>query len=42
MELEGLVSERTDSRCRGGRSADWIKMKNQKHPAMNRVKDSFS
>jgi bifunctional non-homologous end joining protein LigD len=42
MELEGLVSERTDSRYRGGRSADWIKMKNQKHPAMNRVKDSFS
>jgi bifunctional non-homologous end joining protein LigD len=42
MELEGLVSKRTDRRYRGGRSADWIKMKNRKHPAMNRVKDSFS
>jgi ATP-dependent DNA ligase len=42
MGLEGLVSKRADSRYRGGRSPDWIKVKNPKSPAMNRVKDSFS
>lgn len=39
--LEGLVSKRRDSRYRPGRSSDWIKVKNRKHPAMQRVKDSF-
>jgi len=27
---------------RAGRSSDWIKVKNQKHPAMSRVADSFA
>lgn len=40
--LEGLVSKRATSRYRGGRSRDWIKVKNRKHPAMHRVKESFS
>jgi ATP-dependent DNA ligase len=42
MGLEGLVSKRADRRYRAGRSNDWIKVKNPKHPAMARVKDSFS
>jgi bifunctional non-homologous end joining protein LigD len=40
--LEGLVSKRADRPYRAGRSKDWIKVKNRKHPAMERVKDSFS
>jgi len=40
--LEGLVSKRATSRYRGGRSRDWIKVKNRKHPAMTRVKEAFS
>ena len=36
MGLEGLVSKR-----RGGRSKDWVKVKNRSHPAMERVKESF-
>jgi ATP-dependent DNA ligase len=39
--LEGLVSKRADRPYRVGRSKDWIKVKNRKHPAMERVKDSF-
>lgn len=39
MGLEGLVSKRADSRYRGGRSPDWIKVKNPKSPAISRVKD---
>ena len=31
MGLEGLVSKR-----RGGRSKDWVKVKNRSHPAMER------
>jgi bifunctional non-homologous end joining protein LigD len=42
MGLEGLVSKRKDSRYRGGRSPDWIKVKNPHSPAMNRAKDAFS
>jgi ATP-dependent DNA ligase len=42
MGLEGLVSKRRDRPYRGGRSKDWIKVKNRSHPAMDRVKDSFS
>lgn len=41
MGLEGLLSKRADSRYRGGRSPDWIKVKNPKSPAMNRAKDAF-
>jgi bifunctional non-homologous end joining protein LigD len=40
--LEGLVSKRTDRHYRGGRSPDWVKMKNRAHPAMERVKESFA
>ncbi|MEH2501425.1 ATP-dependent DNA ligase [Bradyrhizobium sp. AZCC 1578] len=40
--LDGLVSKRKDSRYRAGRSPDWIKVKNRTHPALDRVKDSFS
>src|SRR3954447_20732783 len=36
--LEGLVSKRRDRPYRAGRSPDWVKMKNRKHPAMMRVK----
>jgi bifunctional non-homologous end joining protein LigD len=36
MGLEGLVSKRRDRPYRGGRSPDWIKVKNRKHPAMER------
>ena len=40
--LEGLVSKHNDRPYRGGRSPDWIKVKNRSHPAMERVKESFS
>ena len=40
--LEGLVSKRRDRPYRGGRSKDWIEMKNRSHPTMERVKDAFS
>jgi bifunctional non-homologous end joining protein LigD len=42
MGLEGMVPKRADSRYRGGRSPDWIKVKNPKSPAMNRGKDAFA
>jgi ATP-dependent DNA ligase len=42
MGLEGLVSKRRDRPYRAGRSPHWIKVKNQTHPAMSRVKDSFA
>jgi bifunctional non-homologous end joining protein LigD len=32
--LEGRVSKRSNRPYRGGRSKDWIKMKNPTHPAM--------
>lgn len=38
MGLEGLVSKRKDSRYRGDRSLDWVKVKNPKSPPMNRPK----
>jgi bifunctional non-homologous end joining protein LigD len=41
MGLEGLVSKRSDRPYRGGRSKDWIKIKNRKHPAMSRVMEAF-
>ena len=42
MGLEGMVSKRADRPYRAGRSKDWVKVKNRKHPAMHRVMDSFS
>ena len=41
MGLEGLVSKRRDRPYRAGRSPDWIKVKNRKHPAMARVMEAF-
>lgn len=41
MGLEGLVSKRLDRPYRAGRSPDWIKVKNRRHPAMSRVIDAF-
>jgi hypothetical protein len=35
--LEGLVSKRSDKPYRGGRSKDWIKVKNRQHHAFERV-----
>jgi len=40
--LEGLVSKRADRSYRGGRSKDWIKVKNRGHQAFDRVKESFA
>jgi bifunctional non-homologous end joining protein LigD len=40
--LEGLVSKRRDSTYRAGRSPNWIKVKNRKHAAMDRVRESFT
>jgi bifunctional non-homologous end joining protein LigD len=40
--LEGLVSKRRESTYRAGRSPHWIKVKNRSHPALERVKESFS
>jgi bifunctional non-homologous end joining protein LigD len=42
MGLEGLVSKRAGSRYRGGRSPDWVKIKNRQHPAMERVMEAMS
>ncbi len=42
MGLEGLVSKRADRPYRAGRSPDWVKVKNRKHPAMSRVKDALA
>jgi ATP-dependent DNA ligase len=41
MGLEGMVSKRADRPYRAGRSKDWIKVKNRKHPAFSRVQDRF-
>ena len=40
MGLEGLVSKRRDRPYRGGRSPDWIKVKNREHPAMYSVMEA--
>jgi bifunctional non-homologous end joining protein LigD len=37
MGLEELVSKRRDRPYQAGRLKDWIKIKNRKHPAMERV-----
>ena len=39
MGLEGSVSKRRDHLA--GRSKHWIKFKNRKHPAMNRVMEAL-
>src|SRR6478672_1562313 len=41
LGLEGLVSKHRERVYRGGRSPDWIKVKNRKHPAFGRVLDQF-
>ena len=41
MGLEGMVSKRADRPYRAGRSKDWVKAKNRKHPASSRVQDRF-
>ena len=41
MGLEGLLSKRRDRPYQAGRAKHWIKVKNRKHPAMERVMDSF-
>jgi bifunctional non-homologous end joining protein LigD len=40
--LEGLVSKRRDRPYRGGGQKHWIKVKNRKHPAMERVATRFA
>jgi ATP-dependent DNA ligase len=42
MGLEGMVSKRSDRPYRAGRSRDWVKVKNRKHHAFDRVNDAFS
>jgi bifunctional non-homologous end joining protein LigD len=39
LGLEGLVSKRRDRPYQAGRSKHWVKVKNQKHPAMQRAID---
>jgi len=41
MGLEGLVSKRRDRPYEAGRSKFWLKVKNRKHPAMNRVAEAL-
>jgi bifunctional non-homologous end joining protein LigD len=41
FRLEGMVSKHKDRAYRAGRCPHWVKVKNRKHPAMSRVKDSF-
>jgi bifunctional non-homologous end joining protein LigD len=42
MGLEGLVSKRSDRPYRGGRSKNWLKVKNRSHPSIARVRDAFA
>jgi bifunctional non-homologous end joining protein LigD len=39
--LEGIVSKHKDRAYRAGVSPNWVKVKNPKHPAMTRVKETF-
>jgi len=39
--FEGLVSKRRDRPYQSGRPKHWIKVKNRRHPAMERVAESF-
>jgi bifunctional non-homologous end joining protein LigD len=36
-----LVSKRRDRLYQAGRSKHWVKIKNRKHPAMDRVAETF-
>jgi bifunctional non-homologous end joining protein LigD len=42
MGLESLVSKLRDRAYQHGRSKYWIKIKNRKHPAMDRVMEALS
>jgi bifunctional non-homologous end joining protein LigD len=42
MGLEGLVSKHRDRPYQSGRSKHWVKVKNRRHPAMERVMESYS
>jgi bifunctional non-homologous end joining protein LigD len=39
LGLEGIVSKRLGSPYRSGRSKDWLKFKNPKHPAVKREEE---
>jgi bifunctional non-homologous end joining protein LigD len=39
--FEGLVSKHRDRSYRAGKSPNWVKVKNPKHPAMTRVMEAF-
>ena len=41
FKLEGLVSKHRSRSYRPGRSPNWVKVKNPKHPAMTRVMETF-
>ena len=41
LGLEGIVSKRAYRPYRAGRSKDWVKVKNRKHPAYRRVQEQF-
>jgi len=38
--LEGFVSKHRDRPYQSGRSKHWIKIKNRKHPAFDRVQEA--
>jgi ATP-dependent DNA ligase len=40
--LEGLVSKHRDRPYQSGRSKHWVKVKNRKHPAFDRVRETFT
>ena len=40
--FEGLVSKHRDRSYHAGKSPNWLKVKNPKHPAMSRVKKAFA
>lgn len=42
MGLEGLVWKRADRAYWGGRSKDWVKVKNRGHQAFERMKEAFA
>jgi bifunctional non-homologous end joining protein LigD len=41
MGLEGMVSKHRERQYRPGRSPNWVKIKNPKHPAMTRGITAF-
>ena len=40
--LEGMVCKRADRPYQAGRSKHWMKVKNRKHPAMERVMNALA